>query len=139
VATDIHSYGWQIAIGVLLLWVVLNLGMCGWRATQASSKVHPWSREPATDMLKRNEQTTAAANVDRAAQILRSADWNGRYARWKVTMLLRAGRHLVRASLGLPLILAVVLAYVIAHPDNSSTGKPLHRSRAGRAHLPSRP
>lgn len=136
VATDIDSYGWQIAIGVLLLWVVLNLGLCGWRATQASSKVLRWSREPAKDILKRSDQTVAAANVDRATQTLLSADWNGRYARWKVDMLGRAGKHLVRASLGLPLILAVVLAYVIAHPHSQSTTKHADGQGIARIHAP---
>jgi hypothetical protein len=128
VVTDVHRHGWQIGIGAVLLFIALNLGMCGWRATQASSHVITWSREPARDILKRPRQTTAQANIDRAAQTLVVADWNGRYARWKVDMLKRAGRHLVRATLGLPLLMAVVLADVIAHPAAGTTSPHPHRT-----------
>jgi hypothetical protein len=120
VAADVKGAVWQIVIGALLLWVTLNLGLCGWRATQAATDIHRFVAEPAQDILNRPSQTSAEASIQRAARALRVAGFNARFARFKVTMLRRAGRHLARATLGLPLIVAAVLAYVIAHPNNGA-------------------
>lgn len=133
VVTDVKGAAWQIIIGALLLWVTLNLGLCGWRATQAAADIHRFVAEPAQDILNRPSQTSAQASIQRAARTLRVAGFNARFARFKVTMLKRAGRHLARATLGLPLIVAAVLAYVIAHPNNGPH-KPALSSRAAPAH-----
>lgn len=111
--TQIHGRTWQLVVGALLLWVTGSLGLCGWRATQAASTIHRWSIVRNTDVLRRSGQTLAEARIDRAAQVLRAAGWNARYARFKVDMLRRASRHLARASLGLPVLVGAVLAYTL--------------------------
>lgn len=116
IVTHIHGRPWQALIGTLLVWVTGNLGLCGWRATQASSSVIlRWSVLPNRGILHRAEQTLAESRVERAAQVLRAAGWNARYARFKVTMLRRAGRHLSRATLGLPVLVAAIVAYALRH------------------------
>lgn len=113
--TQINGRPWQWVIGVLLIWVTGNLGLCGWRATQASTHIHRWSVVPNDGVLCRREQSLAAARIERAAQILRAAGWNVRYARFKVDMLRRAGRHLSLATLGLPVLVAAVVVYALRH------------------------
>ncbi|UTI63376.1 hypothetical protein NBH00_18740 [Paraconexibacter antarcticus] len=113
--TRINGRPWQVVIGLLLLWVTGSLGLCGWRATQASSKIHPWSVLPSTAILTRASQTIPESRIERAVQVLRAAGWNARYARYKVTMLERAGEHLTRASLGLPVLIAAVAIYALRH------------------------
>lgn len=116
IVTQIHGRCWQALLGALLVWVTANLGLCGWRATQASSSVvHRWSVLPSRGILGRAGQTLAEARIERAAQVLRAAGWNARYARFKVTMLRRAGRHLVRATLGLPVLIAAIVVYALRH------------------------
>lgn len=116
IVAQIHGAWWQALLGGLLVWVTANLGLCGWRATQASSSViHRWSVLPSGGILGRAGQTLAEARIERAAQVLRAAGWNARYARFKVTMLRRAGRHLVRATLGLPVLIAAIVVYALRH------------------------
>jgi hypothetical protein len=116
IVTHIHGRPWQALIGILLVWVTGNLGLCGWRATQASSSViHRWSVLPNRGILDRPRQTLAESRIERAAQVLRAAGWNARYARFKVTMLRRAGRHLSRATLGLPVLVAAIITYALRH------------------------
>lgn len=113
--TQVHGRPWQALIGLLLLWVTANLGLCGWRATQAASSIHRWSVVRHVGVLERSGQTLAEARIERAAQVLRAAGWNARYARFKVTMLRRAGRHLTRATLGLPVLVAAAVVYALRH------------------------
>jgi hypothetical protein len=113
--TQVHGRPWQTLIGLLLLWVTVNLGLCGWRATQAAAGIQRWSVVRSRDILHRSTQSLAEARADRATQILRAAGWNARYARFKVTMLQRAGRHLTLATLGLPGLVAAVVVYSLRH------------------------
>lgn len=120
-ATDVHGRVWQAVIGGLLLWITLNLGLCGWRATQASASViHRWASPRSQAILGRSGMSLADARIDRSVDILRAAGWNARYARFKVTMLKRAGKHLVRAALGIPVLVAAILAYSLTYSAPSS-------------------
>jgi hypothetical protein len=115
-AADVHEHVWQAVIGLLLLWITVNLGLCGWRATQASSSViHRWTAPRTQSILSRADQTLAEARIERSVEILRCAGWNARYARFKVTMLRRASRHLVRATLGIPVLVIAVLVYALTY------------------------
>ncbi|MCW2984320.1 MAG: hypothetical protein JWR63_1890 [Conexibacter sp.] len=79
--------------------------------------------------LNRAGQTLEQARIERAVQILRAAGWNARYARYKVTMLRRAGRHLSRANLGLPVLVAAVVVYACVtdtHLELQLTGVRAH-------------
>lgn len=136
-ATDVHGRAWQSVIGLVLLWITVNLGLCGWRATQAtSSRIHRWSAPRAQAILSRSGQTLAEARIDRSVDILRAAGWNARYARFKVTMLKRSSRHLVRATLGIPVLVAAVLAYSLTYSPGvgeharPKTGGPPHVRRS---------
>jgi hypothetical protein len=112
-ATQVQGAAWRVVIGALLLWVTANLGLCGWRATQASAGILRWSRPRARAVLDRSAQTLTEGRLQRAAEVLRAAGWNARYARFKVTMLNRAHRHFIRASLGLPVLVASVIIYAL--------------------------
>lgn len=131
--TDVHDQVWQAVIGALLLWITGNLGLCGWRATQAASSViHGWAAPQSQAILSRTDQTLAELRIDRSVQILRSAGWNARYARFKVTMLRRASRHLVRATLGIPVLVIAVLAYALTYSPAHTSSRSVANASAAR-------
>lgn len=127
--TQIHGLVWQLGLGCGLLWVSTRFVLSGLRATQATSTVHKHRTPPRDRILNRAAQPLAIARIDRAAYDLRVAGSNSSIARWKVTMLGKARRHLLWALFAVPLLTLLMIAYAAfgapsPHQGRAESGEP---------------
>jgi hypothetical protein len=107
-----------------VVWIIFCLVMCTWRATQATSRVHPWTVPGDLEALSRPAQTVAEARIERSASLLWAVSENQRFARYKIALLGAAADWVRRAVFGL-LVLAILTAiYSLAHHSANRPATP---------------
>lgn len=109
---------WRIAVGVTVFVAVFAFIACGFRATQASVRLHRFVGITAQTGVSPQRTSAAAVRVARAARYLDAADANGQIAEWKARRMRDAGAWLVIAFVALLATwLLVVIQVVVGAAD----------------------
>jgi hypothetical protein len=114
----IEGKGWRLVLVALFGAVVYCLIATAFRATQASTQIHWWSRADPADNFKRPDLSRSDFELEQAVDMLRSYGRNTKVVAWKVTYMGAASKWFLRGLIFLGLIAVVLGSYAFLRSDH---------------------
>jgi hypothetical protein len=115
VDSKFRGLAWSALFFVGFAWFLLSLVACGWRATQATARLHVYALPGTHESLPPNGHSAAFFRIGRAGELLAANAVNEEIAQFKILMLRAAAGWLVTALGSLLAVLVLAGVYAIAH------------------------
>jgi len=109
----IEGKGWRLVLIALFGAMVYSLIATAFRATQASTQIHWWSRADPADNFKRPDLSRSEFELEQAVDMLRGYGRNTKVVAWKVAYMGAASKWFLRALICLGLIAIVFGSYAL--------------------------
>lgn len=125
--SKVHELAWRVVLAVFFACLLYCLIATAYRATQASTQIHNWTREDPADHLARTTNSAIEVDTELSADLFFAYGKNMEVVRWKVTYLRAASEWFLRGLIFLGLITATLCVYVVFHGSEPSTSPTLSR------------
>jgi hypothetical protein len=122
--SKVDGLSWRVILALFFACLLYCLIATAYRATQASTQIHKWTREDPADQLKRTTHTAIEVDTELSTDLLFAYGKNMEVVRWKVTYLNAASEWFLRGLMFLGLIAATLCLYVGFHDPAPSSSNP---------------